>query len=26
MIRRFRDEFEKRVKASPPRVEQEAAA
>jgi len=26
MIRRFRDEFEKRVKTSPPRVEQEAAA
>jgi NADH-quinone oxidoreductase subunit F len=26
MIRRFRDEFEKRVKTAPPRVEQEAAA
>ena len=26
MIRRFRDEFEKRVETSPPRVEQEAAA
>ena len=26
MIRRFRDEFEKRVKPAPARVEQEAAA
>lgn len=26
MIRRFRDEFEKRVKTAPPRMEQEAAA